>query len=656
MSTLLSFSAAGSGLRQQAQRTIQLSSSSSSSSSASACSTSIAAVRCLASSQWPTDCRSRKAAGPGSQRQITTTTSPRTPPSPPSPPSPQKWRSNQPSQPQTQRRTLFNSSSSSSTASKSRSNTVLTHYVHLPPTYKDQDGLPFRRNPADLDMKTVVRVFSGFKDMTPARATRLLRILHGRRVAGTLDDPSLRVNTAFFTAREIDAALAYLRDEVPVDEVLNAGLRAEDELRELELAAEEDDDEAGTSSTTSSSSVHGSEGSDEVNVTAANKKKTKKKENDPRSVYGESILDKIRATNRARREAEERAEAEERRKQDELAAQNWGTLATTNTAPADGTAMTPTATTPYNPELHRGLHPSQLQHYEAATSNLTAPPDIPRWRILLPMTAFAGAVLSALYLFVSLVAPPQADSTLLASSAAATTGHQDSATPPATTATGITTPHLVALAILATNLTLFIAWRRVRLWKYLNRHFILDFVTPRPHQLLTALATHQDPRHLLKAMFLAYTGALLLVPEVGPATFTATYLASGMCGYLATLWTRVLVRGELVYMFGASSAGFGVLCAYFWLYRFDGFKILGLPPDPYEGIQGLGIVGLLMAFFALVPMVRRQGGGVDWMSHFVGMLTGIGCAALAEGPWRASKKEALGVEEGKKDAEEDKAR
>jgi rhomboid-like protein len=138
-------------------------------------------------------------------------------------------------------------------------------------------------------------------------------------------------------------------------------------------------------------------------------------------------------------------------------------------------------------------------------------------------------------------------------------------------------------------------------------------------------------------MLLAWTGALLLVPEVGPATFFATYLSSGMCGYLATLWTRILVRGELVYMFGASSAGFGVICAYFWLYRFDGFKILGLPPDPYEGIQGLGIIGLVMAFFALVPMVRRQGGGVDWMSHLVGMLTGSGCAALAEGPWRTGK-------------------
>lgn len=465
--------------------------------------------------------------------------------------------------------------------------------------------------------------------MTPTRATKLLRILHGRRVAGTLDDPSLRVNTAFYTSREIGAALEYLRKEVPVDEVLNAGLRAEDELRELEAEMAR-----GESSSASASSVEESSSSE-------GQEPKQKKENDPRSVYGESILDRIRAANIARREAEERAEAEERRRQDELAAQNWGALATT-TSKEGGLS---TVATPYDPALHKGLHPSQLQHYEAAMSNFTEPPDVPRWRILFPMTAFAAVVLGALYLFVSLVSPPRAGRQLVQPTT--TTVEDDDGTIRTITKGGFTEAHAVGAAILLLNLALFVAWRRVRLWKYLNRHFILDFGAPRPHQLLTALITHQDPRHLTKAMLLACTGALLLVPEVGSATFLATYLSSGMCGYLATLWTRLLVRGEFVYMFGASSAGFGVICAYFWLYRFDGFKILGLPPDPYEGIQGMGIIGLIMAFFALVPMVRRQGGGVDWMSHLAGMLTGIGCAALAEGPWRAGKEKERKEEEGK---------
>lgn len=474
-----------------------------------------------------------------------------------------------------QKRTLFGRKSSPAYA----------HYLDLPPDYKDEVGLPFQKA-EELDLPATVAIFPGFADMTPYRANKLLKIMHGRRVAGTLDDPSLRINTATFTQREIDQALHYLRSEFPVDEVLNAGLRAEDELRDLEAGITSDVD-----------------GSEEPPAAETGEAAVEKKDANPRSPYGQGVLDKIRASNIARREAQERAEAEQRRREEEAEAQNWGGLAA------------------YDPALHRGLHPKQLEHFEAASSGLEAPPDTPRWRVLLPTTVFTAAVLAALYLLVDKVAPPRPGAVVEAA------GYP-----------GITEAHLTVGAIVLLNVAVFIAWRRVRLWKYLNRHFILDFVTPRPHQILTAIATHQDPRHLLKAMFLAFAGGSLLIDEVGPVPFLATYLASGMCGFLATMYTHVM-RGQLIYMFGASSAGFGVICAYFWLYRFDGFKILGLPPDPYEGVQGLGFIGLVMAFFAFVPLVRGQGGGVDWMSHLVGMLTGIGCASLMEGRWKKAKAE-----------------
>lgn len=445
----------------------------------------------------------------------------------------------------------------------------------------------------ELDLAATKRIFPGCANMDPLRANKLLRILHGRRVAGTLDDPSLRVNTSTFKKKEVTLALEYLRREVPVDEVLNAGLRAEDELRELEAAAATQ----GNEQTTAKAEAGGEE--EVAQTTNEGKKKP--------DVYGEGALDRIRAANRARREAEERAEEEQRRREEEAAAQNWGGIAH------------------YDPALHRGLHPQQLEHYEAATSGLEAPPDVPRWRMLLPTTAFGAAVLAALYLLVDQVTPPRPGRALSPADGG------DSA--------GLTEAQVVIGGILLVNAAVFVAWRRVRLWKYLNRHFILDFVTPRPYQLLTAMVTHQDARHLARTMFLAAAGGSLLVPEVGPGAFLAAYAASGVCGFLATLWTHVLRGRALVYMFGASSAGFGGLCAYFWLYRFDGFKILGLPPDPYEGLQGLGVIGLLVSFFALVPMVRAQGGGVDWMSHLAGMLAGMGCASLMEGRWRRAKAE-----------------
>lgn len=481
---------------------------------------------------------------------------------------------------------------------------VCVHYVHLPPEYKDEVGLAFQQDDKDLDRITSLSAFPSCANMTTSRATRLLKIMHGRRVAGTLDDPSLRVNTADFTDLEIKLALKYLRTAIPVDEVLNAGLRAEDELRELEAGITP---EAGDGERTPAEET---DQDDPSTTTTNNNNKTE--DYGRRSFYGEGVLDRIRATNIARREAEERAEAEQRRREEEAAAQNWGELTTT--------------ATPYDPALHRGLHPKQLEHYEAATSGLEAPPDVPRWRVLLPTVAFAAAVLVALYLVVDKVAPPRPARELPTAPRWGGGGGG-----------GVTEAHVVVGAVLLLNAAVFVAWRRVRLWKFLNRHFILDFVTPRPHQVLTAMASHQEAKHLLTTMFLAAAGGSLLGGEVGPGALLATYVASGVCGFLATLATQVARGNALVYMFGASSAGFGTLCAYFWLYRFDGFKILGLPPDPYQGMQGLGIIGLLMAFYAIVPMVRRQGGGVDWMSHLGGMLAGIGCAALMEGRWKEAK-------------------
>lgn len=458
---------------------------------------------------------------------------------------------------------------------------VLTEYIRLPPDYKDAIGLPFRKGDG-LDQEETARIFRGTK-ITPTLATELLKILHGRRVAGTLDDPSLRKNTATFSEKEITKALEYLRREVPVDEILNAGLRAEDELRELEAE--------------SKAKESSSEG--DLVSGAGEKESTSIKKGTSDNVYGESVLDRIRAHNVARAEAEEAAEAERLKKEEEAAAQKWGGI------------------TPYDPSLHRGLNPVHVKAYEAATSDLEAPPETRRWRLLLPTTAFTAALLTGLYFLVTAVAPPASGS-------------------------GLETKITIG-AIVALNVGVAIAWRRVPLWKFMNRHFLLDLVVPRPHQILTATASHHEVGHLVGNMILLAIGGSLLIPEIGPLPFVATLVASGVCGFLLPMYLYV-ARLHFVTMLGASASGYGVLCAYFWLYRFDGFKILGLPPDPMSGIQGLGFIGLIMAFFALGPMVRGQGGKVGWFSHLVGMLTGIGCASIMEPRWKAQKKLQGGVE------------
>lgn len=480
--------------------------------------------------------------------------------------------------------------------------TVITEYRHLPEAYKDEEGLPFQEVEA-LDRNETINIFPGLH-MTPTRAYRLLAILHGRRVAGTLDDPNLAQNTAMYSRKEIKKALDYLRKTVPVDELLNAGLRAEDELRQMGAMPQEDETTTKTTTTVLKADI-------DEKAAPSKKKRKLTPEEERRALYGESILDRIRAQNTARRDAEERAEEERRRLEDEKAAQNWGGLAT------------------YDPKLHRGLRPQQLKHYEAATSPLDAPPDVPRWRVLAPMMTFLVVALGVLYFLVDQVAGPQPGGVEVLK--------------------GISVGRMTVYTIVLLNVLTFVAWKRVRLWKFLNRNFVLDFVTPRPHQLLTAMFTHLNANYLAKNMTVLLLGGSLLADEVGPVPFVATYFASSMCAMMFSMFSHV-VRGIHTYTMGASSAALGVTCAYFWLYRFDGFKILGLPPDPYQGIQGLGIIGLVMSFFALIPLARGQQ-VASQVGHLNGMLTGIACAALMEKKWKLAKGEKMLEKEDEENAQ-----
>lgn len=472
-----------------------------------------------------------------------------------------------------QRRTFFGSSR------------VVTKYVDLPPGYEDEEGLPFRRE--DLDRSATVDIFRGSPDMTPHRANKLLRILHGRRVAGSLEDPEVQANTASYTVREIKQGLEWLRANVPVDEITNAGLRAEDELRVLESAAESEANEDGaagknTSTTGKSSpwSLYRQAGDD--------------------NVYGESIIDKIRARNVARREAEEKALEEKRKQEEEAGQQNWGGLSTET----GGTRQV-------------AMSPKEEAYRAEATSGLEAPPETPRWRLLLPTTVFVAALLPLLWWASEIYSAPADDSRLLAP--------------------WLTQENATVYGLILLNLVVFVAWRRMGAWMFLNKHAIMDMVAPRPTGAVAAIFSHQATSHLVENMFVFWLLGGLLLHDANRAEYLAVFLGSGAAGFLASLYKCVLTR-HLTYGLGASSAIFGVICCYFWIHRFEGFKILDLPPDPANGIQGLGIIGLIVGL-NLIPLFRQLPGQKDWISHLAGIATGIGFAKLIEERRESDKKE-----------------
>ncbi|KAK7448261.1 hypothetical protein CaCOL14_002535 [Colletotrichum acutatum] len=459
------------------------------------------------------------------------------------------------------------SSASSSPPPKTdyKNEPLLREYVDLPLEYKDRLGLRFREENKDLSASEVRAVFG--PSLKPAAANRLLRIMHGRRVAGTLEDPAFAINTAAFTAQQRDAALAYLREKTPVDEVLNAGLRAEDELAALEkdLAEESGADEGDTSSTAGSK-------------TPSLRKETPVVKPDP--VYGYSAFDAIRAKNQARAAEEEaRLIAEAEAKGIEY---NPGTLSI------------PIKRPPMTPRMAKWTE-------QGAASDLAAPPPLTFAERILPSAAVVLLLVASLAAFAAVYTPPRDADRLFpeVSASTATVG-----------------------ALIALNILVSVAWRVPPLWRFLNRYFVLVHGMPRAVTMITANFSHSSLGHLATNMVGLWFMGTALHDEVGRANFLAVYLASGAVGFLGSL-TAFTLRGLLtVSTVGASGAVFGVATAYFWMHRFDSFKVLGFPPDPMNGPQGLGFIALILGFH-IYAFFRRGKQTIDLTSHLFGMLTGL---------------------------------
>lgn len=497
-------------------------------------------------------------------------------------------------------RTLFSSSSSSS---------VITEYVDLPPDYSDASGLPFRRR-GDLEPKEVAKVFG--RGTSIGAINHLLRILHGRRVAGTLDDPSLRTNTSQYQPAEIEKALAYLRKTTPVDELINAGLRAEDELAAMEREQAEwqaKQDGGGAVDTVKEAK--------EVIETPAAQTETRppsETENKWRArlfrevpkddVYGVGAFDVIRARNRVKGEIRERlrqeAEALRRAEQEKM----WAEQAAKSrdiVARPDGER---------NIDLlgvEREMSPRVKQYALEATSPLEAPPTMSKWQRLWPsyVTVFAliigGGVLTS----------------YLEEEAAI---HGGSETNKSRLFPSVSASTATVLAIIGANIAAFAMWRIPPLWRLFNRYMIVVPATPRPLSLLGAMFSHQKAGHLLaNVVFLWFIG-VRLHDEIGRPAFLQVYLSSGLLAFLASM-TNIVLRNNLhLTTLGASGAIYGITTAYFMLHKFDGFKILGLPPDPYTGIQGLGFIGLMVGLNLLTMRAEKQ--SIDVITHFVGMAVG----------------------------------
>lgn len=403
-------------------------------------------------------------------------------------------------------------------------------------------------------------------------ANHLLRVLHGRRVAGTLEDPAFAVHTAQFSTSQINAALEYLRKKVPVDEVMNAGLRAEDELKALEVE-EETAIEAAEKKTTAKTQK-----TDKAEVT-----ETAAPEED--SVYGKSAFDQIRARNIAKNLSREKAlkeEAERKRLQDEAEGRT-GPVSLVEVGEGERAI-----TNPIIAEYHKG-----------ATSDMEEAPEMSLWQRVGP-TAVTTALILGFCISICMVYQEPSERYRLI---------QDISIEKATLG-----------AVVLANVVIFLAWKVPPMWKFFNKYMLLVVGLPKPISVFTSIFSHQQLDHLVWNMVPLYLVGIYLHEDLGRATFLTLLLACGSVGFLGSLWTyaaRGLVR---VTTMGASGATLGLLSAWFWDHRDEGFKIMGLPDG---GVHGIVYWGLLVGLhFAGVRSMFSTKDRIDLVSHMFGILAG----------------------------------
>ncbi|KAL2154208.1 hypothetical protein VTH82DRAFT_2884 [Thermothelomyces myriococcoides] len=450
---------------------------------------------------------------------------------------------------------------------------VITRYTDLPPDYTDKEGLPFAKR--DLTDEEVYAIFGRL--LSTLAANKLLRILHGRRVAGTLDDPTVRINTRVFTADQQKKALEYLRRYVPVDEVTNAALRAEDELAALERQSgpekeKEAADEPGFAS----------------KLPLYKKTEPKKKED----VYGKGALDEISEYMKEKREEQLKREEEEKKKREHE--ERYGKAGPLEVAGKE--------------QKTRQLSPKMQEYIARAQSDLKEPPKMTMSQRLLPSAAFVLAVVGLCLTYAEFYRPKKRTDRLFPD------------VPPAAATVG---------TLILANLVGWALWKIPPLWGVLNRYFIIVAATPRPATMVSAMFSHQSFVHLLQNMFILWFLGVRYHDDVGRGTFLSTYFASGALGALATL-TWAVVRSRLdIASLGASGAIYGVGAAYFWLHRFEYMRVFNLPPPPAEGFQGMSILAFAAALNigAIFTPARFR---IDITSHLVGMSVGIVAAHLAE--------------------------
>lgn len=445
---------------------------------------------------------------------------------------------------------------------------IIKRFEDLPRNYKDEVGLQFRATP--ISQEEAVAIFG--PGMSAGTANRALCVLHGRRVAGTLSDPSLPGPAASgYNEKVSTIALSWLRKNLPMDEEDAAAKRAEIELQAMEAEILADSERLGLYEPNPGGS-------------------TAKGEGKGNSVYGESGLEAIREAKKQLYARQEKEKLQAQKSQADEIRQNTGPLA----IPSVKSRV----------ELRQpGTHPRLKYYLERAKVLPDVPPEMSAWQRLWPSGLVTFLVIGLSVGWAQIYIPP-------------TTGARVWPDVPPAAAT--------VFALMIMNATVFVAWRFPPAFRLLNKYFIVVPGYPRALGMLGGIFSHQTVSHLGLNMLMLYLMGTRLHDDVGRANFLAIYLSSGVFASFASLAVFTFKRHFVTSSLGASGAVAGIVAAFLWIHAFDLFKILGLPPDPIPGVPGLGfLIPIILVDLWSSRRIGKTGHMYDNYAHLGGYLAGI---------------------------------
>lgn len=480
-------------------------------------------------------------------------------------------------------------------AVRSFSQSVTAHILRPrkddPQDEQEEKGLAFMDR--ELSLHELSHIF-GRRRPPAAKANQLLRILHGRRNDGTLDlplSPNMRVLLQQYPSA-FDQSLSWLRENYEVDEDT-----AILERLDREAAAEEYSPSELKQRGQDLGLYHPQSGKYQAELSDSGR------EGD---VWGKSALESIRAENEAKAAEEE----EELQKQiDEIMATKQLEQETKNKSLTERpdqslqTAEEIRAPNEFEKWILRAKNKagSKIEMDDVEAVSFT--------QRVLPSAVFVALIGIGCYLYAQYWTPPRRADRL---------------------APNISLTYATVLTIAGLNLLIFTAWRFPPAWSLLTKYFVMTPGYPRALSMVGSTFSHQTWWHLFNNMLGLFILGTSLHEDVGRGTFLAIWLASGVCGSLASLSFHAARRSFVTSSLGASGSVCGTVAALCWLHADKRFSLIFLPDEWKDtfSIRGWMVVVALMLWegYSLFRPLKK----IDHAGHLGGMFVGLLSAQMME--------------------------